>query len=104
MSEPSLASLTSKLRVCPKHGNPFYQTCPFCTIEEFGSPSKPTPKPTPEFEERERRLARLLEDMPSEQLIMFALWEIHAATADTSDVVSAELLRRSGIPEEIGKW
>ena len=57
-----------------------------------------------EYHEREKRIERVLENMTDSQLFAFALWEIHAVTADTSDVVSAELLKRSGISEGLAKW
>lgn len=63
-----------------------------------------TEKITQEYEERERRLTRLLENVNDLQLIMFALWEIHAVTSDTSDAVSIELLKRSGVEEGLAKW
>lgn len=62
------------------------------------------PKHGIEYEDREQRLARRLETMTDIQVVQFALWEIHAVTADTSNVVSAELLKRSGVEEGLAKW
>lgn len=59
---------------------------------------------TPEYEEREQRLERVVSEMSNEQLFALTLWEIASNTSNASDVVCAELLKRSGVSEGLAKW
>lgn len=58
----------------------------------------------PTYREREKQMERLCENLSDMQLVFFALWEIHAITEGSSDAVSAELLKRSGVSEGVAKW
>ena len=59
---------------------------------------------TPEWQERENQLERIVGEMTDKQLFSFALWDMYSNTESSSDAVCCELLRRSGISESLAKY